>query len=148
MRLTKYAHACVTFSDGDRTLLVDPGAFTPNAAELLTSADAVLVTHEHFDHFDENAIAAELQRRSDFKVYRTAGVQEKLGDRDGRVVVVPAGDSIDAGGFAVTVHGEQHAVIHADIPLVDNVGYLVVAPAIEHRAQCRRAGRDRRAAAR
>ena len=34
MELTKYAHACVTFTDGDRTLLVDPGTFTPNAAEL------------------------------------------------------------------------------------------------------------------
>jgi L-ascorbate metabolism protein UlaG (beta-lactamase superfamily) len=122
MNLTKYAHACVTFTDADQTLLVDPGTFTPDAAELLTTADAVLVTHEHFDHFDQAALNAELDRRPGLKVFGPAPLAEALG---GRLTAVRAGDSIEAAGFAVTVHGEQHAVIHADIPSADNVGYLI-----------------------
>ncbi|GAA3744601.1 MBL fold metallo-hydrolase [Streptomyces tremellae] len=122
MRLTKYAHACVTFTDGDRTLLVDPGTFTPNAAELIAEADAILVTHEHFDHFDEAALRAELANRPDLTVYTTAEVAAKLG---GQAVAVAAGDRVTAAGFDVTVHGEHHALIHADIPRASNVGFLV-----------------------
>jgi L-ascorbate metabolism protein UlaG (beta-lactamase superfamily) len=35
------------------------------------------------------------------------------------------GDTFTANGLDVAVHGEVHAVIHADIPRVANVGYLI-----------------------
>src|SRR6185437_6343433 len=38
---------------------------------------------------------------------------------------VAAGDSLTVGSFAVTVHGSKHAVIHPDIPVIPNVGYLI-----------------------
>ncbi|MFI1995242.1 MBL fold metallo-hydrolase [Actinoplanes sp. NPDC020271] len=126
MRLTKHTHACVAFTGGgDGTLLVDPGTFTPDAAKLIAEATAVLVTHEHFDHFDDAALAVELDRRPELRVYGPAAIREKLGERDGRVVAVRAGDRLEVAGFRVEVHGERHALIHEDIPLVDNVGYLV-----------------------
>lgn len=125
MQLTKHAHACVTVTGGDGVLLIDPGTFTPNAAELIAGAAAVLVTHEHFDHFDAAALAVELDRRPELRVYGPAAIQERLGARDGQVSVAKAGDKLDAAGFGVTVHGEQHALIHADVPIVGNVGYLI-----------------------
>ncbi|GAA2885043.1 MBL fold metallo-hydrolase [Actinoplanes cyaneus] len=125
MQLTKHTHACVSFTDGGGVLLIDPGTFTPNAAELIAGATAVLITHEHFDHFDDAALAAELDRRPELRVFGPAAVRDKLGERDGRVVAVRSGDRLDVAGFEVQVHGERHAVIHQDIPLVDNVGYLV-----------------------
>ncbi|GGN74666.1 MBL fold metallo-hydrolase [Actinoplanes lobatus] len=122
MQLTKHAHACVTLTGGDGTLLIDPGTFTPDAAELIAAATAVLVTHEHFDHFDEAALAAELDRRPELLVHGPATVRERLG---GRAVTVRAGDLLEVAGFQVAVHGERHALIHEDIPPVDNVGYLI-----------------------
>jgi hypothetical protein len=41
------------------------------------------------------------------------------------VHVVAAADSLDVGPFTVQVFGETHAVIHRDLPLFANVGYLV-----------------------
>ena len=63
MELTKHAQACVTLDKGDGHLLVDPGTFSLNAAELIARASTILITHEHFDHFDEAAIAAALEAR-------------------------------------------------------------------------------------
>lgn len=125
MQLTKHAHACVTFTGAEGPLLIDPGTFTPDAAELIAGAAAVLVTHEHFDHFDDAALSAALDRRPELRVYGPAAVGEKLGDRGGQVVTVRSGDRFRAAGFDVEVHGERHARIHDDIPLVDNVGYLI-----------------------
>ena len=61
MELTKHTHACVSLRKGHAHLLIDPGTFTPDALELLDEADAVLITHEHFDHFDEALIAAAIE---------------------------------------------------------------------------------------
>lgn len=59
MRLTKYTHSCVRVDDDDRHLVIDPGSFSPDG-ELSTALDgvsAVLLTHEHPDHVDPEAIA-------------------------------------------------------------------------------------------
>jgi L-ascorbate metabolism protein UlaG (beta-lactamase superfamily) len=41
------------------------------------------------------------------------------------VEVVADGQELDVGGVGVRVAGRDHAVIHPDIPVVPNVGYLV-----------------------
>jgi len=125
MELTKHAHACVTLNKGGGSLLVDPGTFALNAAELLASTDAVLITHEHFDHFDEPTVTAALDARPDLKVYGPAAVTDRWQDRGGQVMGVAAGDRFTASGFEVTVFGGTHAAIHSDIPQVANVGFLI-----------------------
>jgi L-ascorbate metabolism protein UlaG (beta-lactamase superfamily) len=125
MELTKHAHACVTLDEGGRHLLIDPGSFTPNAAELVANTDTVLITHEHFDHFDEAVIAKALDARPELRVYGPGAVVDRWSARAGQVVAVAEGDRFTAAGFDVAVHGDLHARIHQDIPLVANVGYLV-----------------------
>lgn len=128
MQLTKHAHACVTLEKEGTRLVIDPGTFTPDAAEAVGRAHAVLITHEHFDHFDEELVTTALEARPDLLVYGTAAVADALGGHDGhdgRVRAVTAGDTFTVGPLAVTVHGRRHAPVHADIPCPDNVGYLV-----------------------
>ena len=125
MELTKHAHACVTLDKGSSRLLIDPGTFTPNAAELIAQTSSVLITHEHFDHFYEAALAAALDARPDLKVYGPGPVVDRWRARPGQIVAVANGDRINADGFEVNVFGDVHARIHHDIPLVANVGYLV-----------------------
>lgn len=125
MRLTKHTHATVTLTKGDATLLIDPGAFTPNASELLASADAVLITHEHFDHFDADTIVAAMKDRAGLHLYGPASIADALSDVADRVHAVTTGQSFDLAGFAVETFVADHAVIHPEIPLVDNVGFLI-----------------------
>jgi len=122
VRVTKFTHSCLRV-EGDGVLVVDPGGFSERSA--LTGADAVLITHEHFDHLNVDALADALARRPQMRVFAHADVLPKLqAFRDVTLAVRP-GESFDAAGMRVTAYGGQHAVIHPDIPGVANLGYLI-----------------------
>ncbi|WP_329024709.1 MBL fold metallo-hydrolase [Streptomyces sp. NBC_00690] len=122
MELTKKKHACIRLEKDGAVLVIDPGAFSEqDAAE---GADAVLITHEHPDHFDEGRLRAALAAGTE--VWTLRSVAEKLTPAyPGRVHTIGHGDAFSVAGFDVQVHGELHAVIHPDLPRVTNVGYLV-----------------------
>lgn len=124
MKLTKMSHACVRLEKDGRTLVLDPGAFSEADAAL--GADAILVTHEHPDHFDEERLRTALEANPEAAVWTLRSVAEKLSPAfPGRVHTVGHGDTFTAAGFDIQVHGELHAVIHPDLPRITNVGYLV-----------------------
>ncbi|MEU8541431.1 MBL fold metallo-hydrolase [Streptomyces sp. NPDC048717] len=124
MKLTKNTHACVRLEKGGRALVIDPGMFTEEDAAL--GADALLVTHEHPDHFDEGRLRAALEADPAAEVWTLRSVAEQLTAAfPGRVHTVGHGDAFTVAGFDVQVHGELHAVIHPDLPRVTNVGFLV-----------------------
>ena len=123
MELTKHGHACVVLSEGDRRLVIDPGVFTDPGA--LAGASAVLVTHEHPDHFAADRVRAALDEDPALEVWTNPSVAGQLEGLGGRVHVVGDGDALTVAGFDVHVHGELHAVIHPEIPRIRNVGFLV-----------------------
>lgn len=125
MQLTKYAHACVALEKDGSRIVLDPGTFTPDAKAAVTGAAAVLITHEHFDHFDDALLAAALDDDPELRIFGPRAVLDKLGSHGGRVQILTTGDDLSVGGFTVGVHGDRHATIHADIPCVDNLGYLI-----------------------
>ncbi|GIG20303.1 MBL fold metallo-hydrolase [Cellulomonas chitinilytica] len=124
-RLTRWGHSCVRLDRDSSTLVIDPGVFS-SLDGALAGTRAVLVTHEHADHVDVARIAAATQEEVD--VWGPQAVVDALagaGAAPERLHAVRAGDTVDAGGFEVRVLGEWHALIHADIPRIANVGYLV-----------------------
>ncbi len=124
MRLTKKKHACVRLEKDGQTLVVDPGNYSEDDAAV--GADAILVTHEHPDHFDEGRLRAALDANPGAEIWTLRSVAEQISAAfPGRVHTVGHGDTFTAAGFDVQVHGEMHAVIHPDIPRITNVGYLV-----------------------
>ncbi|MBF6043607.1 MBL fold metallo-hydrolase [Streptomyces sp. NRRL B-1677] len=124
MKLTKKSHACVRLEKDGRTLAIDPGAFSEEDAAV--GADAILVTHEHPDHFSEDRLRAALDANPAAELWTLRSVAEQIAPAfPGRVHTVGEGDAFTAAGFDVQVHGQLHAVIHPDIPRITNVGYLV-----------------------
>ena len=122
--LTKKSHACVRLEKDGRTLAIDPGVFGEEDAAV--GADAVLVTHEHADHFDEARLRAALEANPAAEIWTLRSVAEQISAAfPGRVHTVGHGDTFTAAGFDVQVHGELHAVIHPDIPRITNIGFLI-----------------------
>ena len=124
MRFTKLGHSCVRLEKDGAVLVMDPGTFT-DAAAALTGATAVLVTPEHPDHFDANAIRAALQADPELTLWANASITAQLGEFGDRIRETRHGDALSVAGFSVHVYGVDHALIHRDIPLVVNTGFLV-----------------------
>ena len=123
MELTKHGHACVALRDGDRRLVIDPGVFTDPSA--LEGADAVLITHEHPDHFEPERLRTALDADDALEIWTNKSVAAQLEGAGTRVHVVGNGDAVTVAGFDVHVHGELHAEIHPEIPRIANIGFLV-----------------------
>lgn len=130
MRLTKYAHSCVRIEDDGAVLVIDPGELSE--PESLDGVDAVLITHEHFDHLDVGKLSDLLARRPSVAVYTNSAVAAKLTELDGVVHEVAPGDRFSAAGFPVRVYGGLHALIHPELPRVPNLGFFVETGGVYH----------------
>lgn len=124
MRFTKFAHSCVRLEKDGSALVIDPGVFS-DAAGALAGASAVLITHEHPDHIDPDAVRAALTADPGLTVWTNPTVSGMLTEFGDQVHEVRHGDDLTIAGFSVHVHGTDHALIHPDIPLVRNTGFLV-----------------------
>jgi L-ascorbate metabolism protein UlaG (beta-lactamase superfamily) len=122
MRLTKLGHSCIRIEHDGTVVVLDPGVFTDAGA--VDGADAVLITHEHPDHYHPDHL-----RRTAAPIFTISAVAAQI--RDGapdlaeRVTVVTPGEEFAPGGILVTAIGELHAVIHPELPRFDNSGYLL-----------------------
>jgi L-ascorbate metabolism protein UlaG (beta-lactamase superfamily) len=124
MRFTKLGHSCVRLEKDGAALVIDPGTFT-DAPAALNLASAVLVTHEHPDHLDVGAVRKALSTDPDLTLWAPPAVAGQFNDFGGRVHQVRHGDALSIAGFDVHVYGEKHALIHREIPLVENTGFMV-----------------------
>jgi L-ascorbate metabolism protein UlaG (beta-lactamase superfamily) len=100
VRMTKFTHSSVRLEQDGHALVIDPGVWSE--PEALAGVDAVLVTHEHFDHIDEPRLAG-----LGVPVYAPEGAAIR------RVPFVPVrpGGRFTVAGFEVTVHGGRHAAV-------------------------------------
>lgn len=122
MRLTKYEHAGLLLEQDGQKLYVDPGSFTSPLTDT-ANAVAVVITHEHPDHWTPEQLNRVLELSPDAKLFGPEGVAAAAADFD--ITIVHPGDTVEAGPFALRFFGGRHAVIHESIPVVDNVGVLI-----------------------
>ncbi|MGO8959603.1 MAG: MBL fold metallo-hydrolase [Streptosporangiaceae bacterium] len=123
MQLTKLEHSCVRLAKDGARLLIDPGVWA--GPDALTGADAVLVTHEHVDHLDADAVRAALHADQALQLWASETVAAQLADFGDRVHAVHHGDAFVAAGFNVRVYGSDHALVDTSIPIVPNTGFFV-----------------------
>lgn len=120
MKLTKHPHAHLVIESEGQKLVIDPGAFSGDLGSI-EAVTAVVITHNHADHFHADHIQTIRDQNPEVIVYSTPEVAEALPG----TTVVKAGDTHVAGPFKLQFFGDMHAVIHPDFPYPHNTGVLV-----------------------
>lgn len=126
MKITKHEHSCLAVDVAGSTLVIDPGSFSGRLVDL-ENLQAVVLTHEHADHWTPEHVSDLHQRFPDAPIYGPAGVAAAVAASEaGDVVeVVAPGDVREVGALRLQFFGGTHAQIHRSLPRVDNVGVLV-----------------------
>ena len=121
MELTHFGHSCLLAEFGVARILFDPGNFS-HGFEGITGLSAILITHQHPDHADPQRLPALLEANPQAALYADPQTAEMLG---GRWQAVQVGDTFTVGDLSIRGVGGRHAVIHPEIPVIDNISYLV-----------------------
>ncbi len=124
MQITHLGHSAVLVEVDGKRILIDPGNLSDQWRGL-TDLDVILVTHLHPDHVDPEYTPALVRANPKARVLVEPSVPEVVPlDRAERIA---ADTSVDLGGVRVAAVGGLHAVIHADIPRIGNVGLVIQA---------------------
>ena len=121
MDLTHFGHSCLLASFADTTILFDPGNFS-HGFEGITGLSAILITHQHPDHADPARLPALVEANPGAKLYADPQTAAQLGDG---WTAVNVGDELTVDDLTIRGVGGVHAVIHPEIPVIDNISYLI-----------------------
>jgi L-ascorbate metabolism protein UlaG (beta-lactamase superfamily) len=124
VHIVHFGQSCVLVEIGTARLLLDPGIYSAGFDEL-TGLDAILVTHQHPDHLDLTRMPALLAANPAAQLLVDSGSAPQLAGAGIAHQVAGPGQQLELAGTTVEVIGGDHGVIHPDIPVVPNNGYLV-----------------------
>ncbi len=122
MRITHLGHACLLVETSGTRLLVDPGTFSAGY-RALRDLDAVLLTHQHPDHVDVEALPDLLQANPGALLLAEPETVDSLALRTAEPFGV--GETRSFASLSVSAVGGQHAVNHDRVPVIGNVGLLI-----------------------
>lgn len=118
MRITKHWHSCLLVEEGNTRILIDPGeySFLPGRAkpEDFTGLTAILITHEHGDHADPQAIK-KILHKNPVPVYGNGEVKKKLAPF-GIETILLEDHVIKIGGMQVEAISAEHGPLIEDTP--------------------------------
>ncbi len=122
MKLTKFQHACFAVEKDGRSIVVDPGSFT---SDFITPhhVDAIVITHEHPDHFDEKLIKRILEANPKATIVAHESISGRFTDFN--AIGAKVGEPYTVGTFTLQFFGGQHAHIADSIQTPPNLGVLI-----------------------
>lgn len=120
MKITKFPQSCILVESQNTRLLIDPGSvkFEDKFLDYWKTADAILVTHRHGDHY-----YAEKIKDLNIPIFSTKEVQNS--NTTVTVNIVKQGDTLKFGGLSVQVVKAVHGYINETGKIDENVGYII-----------------------
>lgn len=124
MKVTKFAHSCLLIEAGDAHILTDLGSWNSEIPSV-SGLSAVLITHEHQDHFDIEKLKSLLAHNSDAEIITHQAVGEKLQEAGVSYRSIEPGEKVEVNGVTIESCGTDHAIIYGTASPCRNTGYLI-----------------------
>lgn len=124
MKVTKFGHSCLLVEEGGVSILTDLGSWNSEVPDV-SNLDAVLITHEHSDHFDIEKLKVLLTNNPQAQVITHASVGEKLRNANVAFTPIEPGESVEIQEVSVESFGTDHAIIYGATPPCRNTGFLI-----------------------
>ncbi len=122
MKITKIFHSCVLIEDEGTKILLDPGKwqFDENVVQPVEfyDVDAILVTHEHQDHYYPEALK-EINR----KIITNRSLAQKMKEEGLNVEFLSPGVETSVNGISIRALDCPHGAL--PVPCPENTGFLI-----------------------
>lgn len=123
MKLTKFKHACICLEKDGQAILIDPGAWTDDLV-VPDNLIALIITHEHPDHYDPNKIHEILNKFPNLPIFAPQSVTEKSDLPNFQPTEV--GKRMTIGAFEVNFVGGKHqTILEGYHPVFENIGVVI-----------------------
>jgi L-ascorbate metabolism protein UlaG (beta-lactamase superfamily) len=131
MQFVHYGHSCVLAETGTTRLLFDPGTFSKGFEEV-RDITAILITHQHPDHLDEQRLAALVAANPGVELVVDPASAQTVAALGLTARTVRPGETFQIGDARIDAVNGNHAIIHPEVPVPPNVGYVVDDGAFYH----------------
>lgn len=118
--IKRYEQACFEFVKDDCNIFIDPGDY--GVPDNLERANAILVTHYHFDHVSKDSLEKAYKKNPNLKIYGPKTLKDNLSVP---VNVVKEGDQFEVKNFNIKVFGKFQDVTSIYDDPIENVGYYI-----------------------
>lgn len=123
MKITKLGHCCLLIEIKGVRFLTDPGSYTTQQNEI-KNIEAIIISHEHTDHFNLESIKAILQNNPNAVIITNDSVGKILKKENISYTKVTNGEEFKIKNILISGHGQKHAPIYQEYEQVENTGYL------------------------
>lgn len=122
MKVTRYAQSCLLIESANSRVLIDPGEDPRviSKPDELGKLDAILITHEHADHFDAQLCIKFLEQG--IPVYANASTARLI---KGKAKVVENAQEFQIGDLLIKTIELPHCLMPDGSEGPQNVGYLI-----------------------
>jgi L-ascorbate metabolism protein UlaG (beta-lactamase superfamily) len=129
MKIQKYFHSCLLIEENGKRLLIDPGTYTFKEHKIkvedIGAVDVILITHEHGDHCDIDAIKAFVSLRSEVEILADENVVKKLAAEKITAHVLSEGEQKNIAGFSIEGIRAPHEENAGGITPKKSIGFLI-----------------------
>jgi len=126
MKITKFAQSCIMIESEGQKILIDPGAIglDKKTIQKWIHPDFILITHKHFDHFDENAVNKIVSNKT--IIYASSETAKEYPNT--KFEIIKKGNKFNLGKVKVEVvkgiHG-HHALMPKGKEVKEAIGYIL-----------------------
>lgn len=127
MKITKHAQSCLLVETEDTKILIDPGVFVTEKEgydlNKFVNIDAILISHEHSDHFEPEDIKKIINNNPDIPVYTTEKVKSLFDYKN--VSVLKSQQVITLNEFYITGVKSIHGPLPNGMEPPEVIGFLI-----------------------